>query len=82
MADSSLNQKPDPDRCRPPESTLATEGQGSGQTHLRGRLVVLYVGLLVKLQRKPKALHGLDCHGSGADCVQSHLHEIIGEGGS
>jgi hypothetical protein len=51
----------------------------SGQTHLLGRLVVFQVGLLVKQQCQPKALHDLDRHGSAADCVQGHLHEIIGE---
>jgi hypothetical protein len=51
----------------------------SGQTHLLGRLVVFHVGLLVKQQCQPKALHDLDRHGSAADCVQGHLHEIVGE---
>jgi hypothetical protein len=51
----------------------------NGRTHLLGRLVVFHVGLLVKQQRKPKALHNLDRHGSALDCVQSHLHEIVGE---
>jgi hypothetical protein len=50
-----------------------------GQTHLLGRLVVLDVRLLVKQQCQPKALHDLDRHGSAADCVQGHLHEIVGE---
>jgi hypothetical protein len=51
----------------------------SGQTHLFGRLVVFQIGLLVKQQDQPKALNDLDRHGSTADCVQGHLHEIIGE---
>jgi len=51
----------------------------SGQTHLLGRLVVFHVGLLVKQQCQPKALHDLDRHGSAADCVQGHLHEIVRE---
>src|ERR1700722_4933174 len=51
----------------------------SGQTHLLGRLVVFHVGLLVKQQYQPKALHGLDRYGSAADRVQGRLHEIVGE---
>jgi hypothetical protein len=51
----------------------------SGQPHLLGRLVVLQIGLLVKQQDQPKALDDLDRHGSTADCVQGHLHEIVGE---
>ena len=51
----------------------------SGQTHLLGRLVVFQIGLLVKQQYQPKALHDLDQYGSAADCVQGHLHEIVGE---
>ena len=51
----------------------------SGQTHLLGRLVVSHVGLLVKQQHQPKALHDLDRHGSAADGVQGLLHEIVGE---
>ena len=51
----------------------------SGQTHLLGRLVVCHVGLLVKQQCQPKALHDLDRHGSAADCVLGHLHETVGE---
>lgn len=37
------------------------------------------IGLLVKQQDQPKALHDLDRHGSTADGVQGHLHEIVGE---
>ena len=37
------------------------------------------MGLLVKQQYQPKALHVWDRHGSAADCVQGHLHEIVGE---
>jgi len=33
----------------------------------------------VKHQYQPKALHDLDRQGSTVDCVQRHLHEIIGE---
>ncbi len=51
----------------------------SGQPHLLGRLVVFHVRLLVKQQRKPKARHDLDRHRSAPDCVQSHLHKIVGE---
>jgi hypothetical protein len=51
----------------------------SGQTHLLGRLVVFHVGLLVKQQYQPKALHGLDRHGPAADRVQGRLHEILRE---
>jgi hypothetical protein len=51
----------------------------SGQAHLLGRLVVFHIGLLVKQQYQPKALHDLERHGSAADCVQGHLHEIVGE---
>jgi hypothetical protein len=51
----------------------------SGQTHLLGRLVVFHVWLLVKKQRQPKTLHDLDRHGSAADCLKCHLHEIVGK---
>jgi hypothetical protein len=51
----------------------------SGQTHFLGRLFVCHVGLLVKEQYQPKALHDLDLRGSAADRVQGRLHEIVGE---
>jgi hypothetical protein len=51
----------------------------SGQTHLLGRPVVFHIGLLVKQQYQPIALHDLDLSGSAADCVQGHLHEMVGE---
>ncbi len=41
--------------------------------------VVSHVGLLMKQQYQPKALHDLDRHGSAADGVQGHLHKIVGE---
>jgi hypothetical protein len=48
----------------------------SGQTYLLGSLVIFQIRLLVKQQDQPKASHDLDRHGSTADCVEGHLHEI------
>ena len=63
---------------RPSDFAIAVLAE-AGQTHLLGRLVVFHIGLLMKQQYQPKALHDLDRHGSAADCVQGHLHEIVGE---
>ncbi len=51
----------------------------SGQPYLLGRLVVFHVRLLVKQQCQAKSLHDLDRHSSAADCLQRHLHEIVGK---
>jgi hypothetical protein len=51
----------------------------SRQAYHSSRFVACQGRMLVKQQDKPKALHGLDGHGSAADGGVSLLQELSGE---
>ena len=61
-------------------ATSPTLDLSNGQTDRLGRLLVSQAGLFMKQQRKPKALHDLNRHGSSANGVECLLHEIVREG--